>query len=127
MLAAKNGLFDDLLAVLKLNLGVEPSLGIDTEQRAHFAEAVASALLETYGIVVGVNLKLNRNVHVKCLEKLLQASVNLQRSACNATGAGTNNHLFGFGGVALCERLAKLLKVSAMFEFHISLPPSVRG
>jgi len=50
-LAAEDGPFNDLIAVLEPDVRVKKALRLDLKQRSHFAEAVAAALFEVDGVV----------------------------------------------------------------------------
>ena len=116
MLALADGFFYDLLAVFDLDLGVQPALRVDTYQGAHFAEAVAAALFEADGLVVRIYLKLNCNVQTFFCHKLLEAVIDLERSACNTACTCTDDDLLGLcavcfdGFLAVCNKILSVLK-----------------
>ena len=121
-LAADNSLFYDLLAILKLYLGVKPALGLDANERTHFAEAVASALLESDFLAVGVDHKLDRNGKSLCLHKLVELCVNMKRTARNTAGTCAYDDLLGLRGISLDRILAVRDKFLSVIK-HLRSPP----
>ena len=53
-LAAEDGLVDDLVAVLRVDMGIEHVQRLDIHQRADLAEAVAAALFQVDALSPGL-------------------------------------------------------------------------
>ena len=53
-LAAEDGLVDDLVAVLRVDMGIEYVQRLDIHQRADLAEAVAAALFQVDALSPGL-------------------------------------------------------------------------
>ena len=100
-LALHDGLFDDLVAVLQLDVGIEDALRLDLDQGAHLAEAVAAALLQVDAVPLGfgdiLGLALLGEAHVDVQPPagalLLKVVVQLQRAAGDTAGAGAQQNL----------------------------------
>ena len=90
-LAAQDSLFDDLVAVLRLNMNVHDAHGFNMDQGAHFAEAVAAAHLDMEALLlVCVMLEAHINSQAPLFALGLDVVVNFQSTAGNAAGTGTN-------------------------------------
>ena len=59
-LAAQNGSFQNFAAVLRLYMDIHDAQRLNMHQRPHFTEAVASALLQTYALLVRFFLQYER-------------------------------------------------------------------
>ena len=108
-LAAQDGLFDDLMTVLGPHMDVHDAHGLDVDQGAHLAEAVAAAHLDVEALLL-IGVMLEAHVHLKAplLALGLDVVVDFQRAAGNAAGAGADQHggdllalLQGVAGIGL--------------------------
>ncbi len=84
VLAADNRLFDNLLAVLKLNLGVKPARRLNANQRTHLTEAVTAAFFHTDNAVVRFVSQFDLNGNTSFFKQFFKPCVNIKRAACNA-------------------------------------------
>ena len=110
-LAAEDGLLHDLLAVVQLHLGVQPALGLHPHQRAHLAEAVAAALLEAHGFVVGLVGQLHGHGDAPRLQHGLQPVVDVQGTARHAARAAADEDLLRLQRQGLLTDVAQVLQV----------------
>ncbi len=92
-LAAEDGPFDDLVAVLQLHMRVEDTLRFDLQQRSHLAEAVAAALFEVDGVVSALMAQRHARFEPALFAFGLQVVVDLQRAARNAARTGADEDL----------------------------------
>ena len=100
-LPLQDGLFDDLIAVLQLDMGIEDALRLDLDQRTHLAEAVAAALFQIDAVPLGLGdvlgLALLGQAHVDVQSPagalLLDVVIQLQRAAGDTAGAGAQQDL----------------------------------
>ena len=98
--AAQNGLFDDIIAVLQLDVGIQDTFGLDLQQGTHFTETVATTFLQsdavfviiTGGLAVFVH-QTQLNVQTTAGALFFQMVVDLQRAAGDTAGTGTNQDL----------------------------------
>ena len=90
-LTAQDGLFDDLMTVLGPHMDVHDAHGLDVDQGAHLAEAVAAAHLHVEALLL-VGVVLQSHVHLKAplLALGLDVVVNLHGAAGDAAGAGAD-------------------------------------
>ena len=87
-LAAQNGLFQDLVAVLGLDVNVHHTHRLDVHQRPHLAEAVAAAHLDVQALLlVRVVLQPHIDLQPARFTLGLEIVVNLHCAAGNAAGA----------------------------------------
>ena len=87
-LTAEDGLFNDLLAVLRFHMDVHNAKRLNMNQRAHFAKAVAAAHLdvETF-FLIGVVFQSHINMQTPLFALGLDVVVDFQGTARNAAGA----------------------------------------
>ena len=122
--AVLDGFLNDLLAVRKLNLGVQPALRIDAHQRAHLAEAMAAALLEADGVIVRLGLQLHLDGDAGFLHQLAQAVEHLEGTAGHAARAAADDDLFGLQLIGFLRNPAIFDQILSALK-HSSPPPSV--
>ena len=118
-LAAQNGLFDDLLAVVLLYLNIQPALGLDAHQRAHFAKAVAAAALDAHIVPMGLVGQVHLTVDAFFLKQLHQTGIDIQRAAGHAAGTGTHQDLLHLGRKAAPQGLAQSGKLFSCFQHAV--------
>ena len=94
---AEDRFFHDLFAVLKLYLGIQPALGLDAYQRAHFAKAVAAAFFHADDFAVRFLCKFHLDRNASCFQQLFEPGIDVQRPACHTACASANQNLFCFG------------------------------
>ena len=92
-LAAEDGPFNNLVAVLKPDVRVKEALRLDLKQRPHFAEAVAAALFEVDGVVSALMAQRDARFQPALFALGLQVVVDLQRAARNAARARADKDL----------------------------------
>ena len=86
--AVLDRLFNDLVAVLHMDVGVEDVQGLDTHQGADLAKAVAAALFQVDA--VGLLLQLHGHGDAPLFAILFQILVNIQRAVGDTAGTGTH-------------------------------------
>ena len=92
-LPAQHGLFQDLVAVLRLHVDVHDPHGLDVDQGAHLAESVAAAHLHVETLLlIGVVLQAHVHLQAPLLTLGLQVVVDLHGAAGDAAGAGADQH-----------------------------------
>ena len=92
-LAAQNGLFQDLVAVLGLDVDVHNAHGLDVDQGAHLAEAVAAAHLDVQALfLVGVVLEADVHRQVPAFALGPEVFIDLHGAAGDAAGTGADQH-----------------------------------
>ena len=92
-LAAQDGLFHDLVAVLGLNVDVHPAHGLNVDQGTHFTEAVAAAHLDMEALLL-VIVMLEANIHgdIALFALFLNVLIDLQRAAGDTAGTGADEN-----------------------------------
>lgn len=98
-LAAQNGLFQDLVAVLGLDVDVHNAHGLDVDQGAHLAEAVAAAHLDVQALfLVGVVLEADVHRQIPAFALGPEVFIDLHGAAGDAAGTGADQHGGGLLG-----------------------------
>ena len=122
-LAAEDGLFNDLIAVLELNVRVKKALRLDLKQRPHFAEAVAAALFEVDGVVSALVAQRNARFQPALFALGLQVVVDLQRAARNAARARADKDLAPVRREQLLGLYAQSAEPFSRQFSHLQRPP----
>lgn len=70
--AVEDGLFENLLAVLRMDMGIENAFGLDLNQRTHLAEALTAASLEVERVLAALFAQRHTGLELPLLAKLLK-------------------------------------------------------
>ena len=92
-LAAQDRLFDDLVAVLHLHMGIENVQRLDAHQRADLAEAMAAGLLQVDSLLTGLVLQTYRHRNAAGLACGSQVIVYLHGAAGDTARTGAHQHI----------------------------------
>ena len=124
--AVEDGLFEDLLAVLRMDVGVENALGLDLNQRTHLAEALTAASLEVERVLAALFAQRHTGLELPLQAKLLKLIINLHCAARDTAGTGADeNHALLSGEPCLCLLTAGVQSLSR-FNFHCAEPSFAR-
>ena len=124
--AVEDGLFEDFLAVLRMDMGIENAFGLDLNQRSHLAEALTAAPLEVKRVLAALFAQRHTGLELPLLAKLLKLIINLHCAARDTAGTGADeNHALLSGEPCLCLLTAGVQSLSRS-DSHCAEPSFAR-